>query len=217
MIAPVAIAGILIMAILANQTFAAQESSNSGNTSQGANNTGPATPNQVTTTTQQLLPALHHPTPIVTTTHHNIVTATSKQLSSNGILPKPTLAPKPTGLEFKSVLDRCLQGAKTTAERVRIKLYGSCILPKPTVAPRVQGAVTIAEAQQLKKAEEDALRTHQELMRIGIQFDPKKMRCEGTITRDSYENNFCINGKVVPRPNPEAPNAPSFGLPSRNK
>jgi hypothetical protein len=139
-------------------------------------------------TRSQLLPALHHPTPIVTTTHHNIVTATSKQLSNNGILPKPTLAPKPN---------------------------------KPTVAPRVQGAKRIAEAQQLKK---DALRKehlHQELMRRGIQFDRKKEICvlppriAAGIGEDSG-NKFCINGKVVPR-NPEAPNVPSFGLPSRNK
>jgi len=63
----------------------AQESSNTGNAAQESSNTGPATPNQVTTTTQQL----HHPqttlTPIITTTHHNI-TATSEQLSKNGML-----------------------------------------------------------------------------------------------------------------------------------
>ena len=176
MIALVAIVGILIMAILANHQLinsgnAAQENSNSGNTSQGANNTGPTTPNQVTTTTQQLLLALQHPTPIVTTTHHNIVTATSEQLSNNGILPKPTLAPKPT---------------------------------EPTVAPRVQGAKTIAEAQQLKKAEEKRLAWDQKLRRTGIQFDPKKESCKSTQgypipweSKDSSGKMFCLIGKVV--------------------
>jgi hypothetical protein len=68
-----------------NTGNAAQESSNTGNAAQESSNTGPATPNQVITTTQQL----HHPqttlTPIITTTHHNI-TATSEQLSKNGML-----------------------------------------------------------------------------------------------------------------------------------
>ena len=126
---------------------------------------------------------VHHETTLTpiqaTTTHHNI-TATNEQLAKNGILPKPTLAPKPT---------------------------------EPTVAPRVQGAKTIAEAQQLKTEAQkaEALKKlgeqfHQERMRSGIQFDPKKETCEGASASSAAEPGkvVCL-GKVVPRPiNPES-------------
>jgi len=78
MIAPVAIAGILIMAILANQAFrtgnAAQESSS---------NTGQT---NIPVTHDMFKDLLHPSTPIQVTTTNHTITATSKQLSNNGML-----------------------------------------------------------------------------------------------------------------------------------
>src|SRR5215831_9235197 len=86
MIAPVAIAGILIMAILANQAF------RTGNAAQESNNTG-----HIPVTHDMFKDLLHPSTPIqVTTTHHNI-TATSEQsnnrekISNNGEKPAPSM------------------------------------------------------------------------------------------------------------------------------
>jgi hypothetical protein len=242
MIAPVAIAGILIMAILANQAYAsnksvissgekckttenensqgeencktaqgentqggkvAQESNNTGislkymsstfslsntrNAEEKANNTGKIAQESSNTgkgdnntgQTQPVRPAITL-TPIqahITTKTH--MTTNTQQLSNNGILPKLTLAPKPTG---------------------------------PAVAPRLIGAKTIAEVQQLKIKEKERERAEvqritewmqqtQKIIREGkqIQFDPKKEICQGSQNiAQAPEKYFCL-GKVIPK------------------
>jgi hypothetical protein len=196
MIAPVAIAGILIMAILANQAYASSKSVSSssekckttenGNsqgeenckTAQGENTQGKvAQESSKTGQTQPVRPAITL-TPIqahITTNAH--MTTTNEQLSKNGIASKLTLAPKPTG---------------------------------PAVAPRLIGAKTIAEVQQLKKeakAEEEhktkfGVPSPGELRRMlanQIQFDPKTEICQGPKNiAQAPEKVFCL-GKVIPR------------------
>jgi len=199
MIAPVAIAGILIMAILANQAYASsksessssekckttengnsqgeencktaqgenteggkevkessntgkevKESSNNGNAAQESSDNGKVAPVQPAIT---LTPIQAH----VTTKSH--MTATNEQLSENGVLPKLTLAPKPTG---------------------------------PTVAPRVEGAKTIAEVQEAKlRAEEQAAKfglSSEEVNNEQQWFDTKTHTCEGGIIVSQLKN-----------------------------
>jgi len=80
----------------------AQESSNNGKAQESSNNGQSSRP--VTTITSTPIQA--H----ITTKSH--MTATNEQLSENGVLPKLTLAPKPTG---PTVAPR-VEGAKTIAE-----------------------------------------------------------------------------------------------------
>jgi hypothetical protein len=105
------------------------------------------------------------------------MTATNEQLSNNGVLPKLTLAPKPTG---PTVAPR-VEGAKTIAE--------------------------VQQQQQAKEEEAFFKQygfPHQNVLRREIankiQFDPKKESCEGRqdISQSNLGKWFCL-GKVTPK------------------
>jgi type II secretory pathway pseudopilin PulG len=104
------------------------------------------------------------------------MTTTEQQLSKNGELTKPTLAPKPTG---PAVAPRLI-GAKTIAEVQQLKKE--------------------RERAELQRITEYIQQT-QKIIREGkqVQFDPKKEICQGPQNiAQAPEKYFCL-GTVIPK------------------
>jgi hypothetical protein len=208
MIAPVAMAGILIMAILANQAYASGKSESSssekckttenGNsqgeenckTAQGENTEGGKVAQESSNTGKEVKESSNNGN-------------AAQESSNNG-----KVAPVQPAITLTPIQAHVTTKAHMTATNEQLSNNGKATTPTPTgptVAPRVEGAKTIAEVQQLKKAEAQkefykklGEQFHKERMSKGIKFNPSNEACEGA-TASEPGKVVCL-GKVVPRP-----------------